>query len=216
MAEEKKEEAAAPSTPPAGGGSKLPLILGGVNLIATLAIVGLLVVSFKKENTGPKVEDIAVESPGGEHGGAAKEGEHGGGHGEAKPADGHGEKKADAGHGGGGHGDKKETVREDFGKMVTLEQFTVNLSTTGSVTPKFARVNISLEVKTPDTESEVGQKMPRIRNTIIDLFNSKRPTDLANPEGRNYLKEEIGNAINSFLVTGKISGVFFTNFALGS
>jgi flagellar basal body-associated protein FliL len=39
---------------------------------------------------------------------------------------------------------------------------------------------------------------------------------MATAEGRDYLKEEIRNAINGFMVAGKVKGVFFTNFALGS
>jgi flagellar FliL protein len=58
--------------------------------------------------------------------------------------------------------------------------------------------------------------MPQIRNTVIDIFNSKKPSDLATGEGREYLKEEMRSAINSFLINGKIKGVFFTNFALAS
>ena len=58
--------------------------------------------------------------------------------------------------------------------------------------------------------------MPQVRNVIIDLFNSKRPADLASADGRDYLKEEIRNSLNSFMVSGKIKGVFFTNFALTS
>ena len=77
-------------------------------------------------------------------------------------------------------------------------------------------MNISLEVPNEDAEGEVTSKMPQLRNAIIDLFNSKRPGDLATSDGRDYLKEEIRNALNSFLVTGKVKGVFFTNFALSS
>ena len=78
------------------------------------------------------------------------------------------------------------------------------------------RVNVSLEVPNQEAEHEVTVKMPQVRNTIIDLLNSKRPGDMATAEGRDYLKEEIRNAINGFMVTGKVKGVFFTNFALGS
>jgi flagellar protein FliL len=112
--------------------------------------------------------------------------------------------------------ESKEIKNPEFGKMITLDQFTVNLSTPGSVNPKFARVNIAVEVPTDDTENELNQKMPQVRNTVIDLFNSKRPADLATPEGRDYLKDEIKKALNDFLVTGKVKGVFFTNFALSS
>jgi flagellar protein FliL len=101
-----------------------------------------------------------------------------------------------------------------FGRNIPLAQFNINLSTAGNVSPKFARVSIFLEVASEDTEIEIQQKMPQVRNAIIDLFNSKRPSDIAGPEGRNYLREEIKSAINSFLVSGQVRGVFFTNFVV--
>jgi flagellar FliL protein len=186
------------SAPSAGGGNKLVLILTGVNLVATLGMLGVLFVSFQKERTKPAVEDISAvsapaavtEAKGGEQGTEAKGGAHG-----AAPA-------------------AKKAV--DYGRMITLDQFTVNLSAPGSATAKYVRVNISLEVPTDDAEGEVTSKMPQVRNVIIDLFNSKRPSDLATAEGRDYLKEEIRNALNGFLINGKVKGVFFTNFALTS
>jgi flagellar protein FliL len=193
MAEEQKaEEKPAEAVPAPAGNNKLVMILTLVNVLVTFGIVGMLFVSFKKEQTQPRVTDIVADADSHGGDGAAK----------------------DDGHVGGG-GDKGAKHAPGMaGKMVTLEQFTVNLSVTGTGTQKFARVNISVELPTEDTEAEVNQKMPQVRNAIIDLFNSKRPTDLATPEGRNYLKEEIRNALNSFLVTGKIKGVFFTSFNL--
>ncbi len=196
------------STPaaPSGGGNKLVMILTIVNVIATLGIIGLLFVSFQKQKTPPQIEDIATESEKKD----TAAGAHGEGHGEA-PAE-HGEKKDD------GHGaapDKKKSTVE-YGKMIQLDQFVVNLSTPGSSTPKFIRVKVSLEVPNTDAETEVNAKMPQVRNVIIDLFNSKRPSDLSHPEGRDYLKEEIRNAVNGFMVNGKVKGVFFTNFAVTS
>lgn len=196
MSEEKAAPAeSAPAAAPAA--SKLPLILSIVNTVATLAMVGVLVLSFKKEKTKPSVDDIVLK----EHG----EGE--------KAEGGHGE-KADA-HGGGGHGaagGKKKGG--EFGKMITLDQFTVNLATPGTVNPKFLRLAVTVEVPNDETENEVNAKMPQVRNAIIDLINSKRPADLASSEGRDYLKEEIKNALNAFMVTGKVRGVYFTNFAV--
>jgi flagellar basal body-associated protein FliL len=195
--EEKTEAAPGGSAGASGGGSKLTLILTGVNLLATLAMVAILFISFQKDRKKPSIDDISTKDTA-----DAKD---------AKGKEGEGEKGKE---GKGKEGDKKKNA--DYGKMVTLDQFTVNLSTPGSVNPKFVRVNISLEVPTDDTEGEVTSKMPEVRNVIIDLFNSKRPQDLANAEGREYLKEEIKNAINGFMVSGKIRGVYFTNFALSS
>src|SRR5262245_61649017 len=124
MAAAEKKEAEAPAAaaaaPAPGGGGKLVLILTAVNVLATLGMIGILFISFQKDKKKPQVEDIAVQGAEGEahgEGEGGKEGEHGGGE-----------------HGGGGLLRKKTA---DFGKMVTLEQFTVNLSTPGQVSPKF-------------------------------------------------------------------------------
>ncbi len=203
-AAEEKKEAPAPEAAPepsgGGGGNKLVLILTAVNVLVTLGMVAILYVSFQRDKKQASVADFSAE---GEH---EAEGEgHGGGGGE------HGAKEG--GHGVGGLLKHKTA---DFGKMVTLEQFSVNLAMPGSGAPKFVRVNISLELPTDDAEAEVTSKMPQVRNAIIDLFNSKRPSDLASAEGRDYLKEEIKNALNGFLVVGKVRGVFFTNFVVTS
>ena len=214
MSEEKKESGGGAASA-GGGGSKITLILTAVNTVVCLAMVGIVFTSLKKEKAVQKVEDIAAEE---EHGGA-----EGGGHG--APAGGHGAPAAAEGHGApagghgapaGGHGAPAGGKLAGFGKMMTLDQFTVNLSTPGSTTPKYVRVNISLEVPDAGVESEVTQKMPQVRNAIIDLFNSKRPSDLIQGEGRDYLKEEIRSALNGFITSGKVKGVFFTNFALSS
>lgn len=193
MAEEKPAEAAAIAAPAgAAGGGKLTMILTVVNLFATLGMIGMMLVSFKKDRQKPQIEDLA-------HSGA-----------EAEPGkDGKDGKDKD-----GKDKDAKKAL-EAF-KMVQLEQFTVNLSTPGSVNPKFVRVNVAIRVPNADAETELNSKMPQVRNAIIDLFNSKRPNDLATVEGREYLKEEIKNALNGFMITGKVEGIFFTNFALSS
>ena len=176
---------------PGSGPGVLVLIMTAVNLIVTIGIIGLLAVNFLREKSRPGPQDIVMHDEGVE--------ETGGKHGE---------------------GDFAKAARKrkdlDLGRMVTLDKFTVNLSTVGSVAPKYVIVDVSIEVATEDTETEVLQKMPQVRNTIIDLFNSKRSADMATVEGRNYLKDEIKNALNSFLVTGKVDGVFFTNFAVSS
>ena len=200
-AAEEKTEVASTAAPSGGRSSKLVLILTGVNVLATLAMVGVLFMSFQKEKMRTSVEDIAVQA---KHDG-------GDGHGDGKKDEGHGEAKSD------GHGAAKgSTPHADLGKMIALEPFTVNLSTPGSVATKFARVKISVEVPNSETETEFNSKIPQVQNVIIDLFNSKRPMDLQNAEGRDYLKEEIRNAINGFLVNGKIKGVFFTNFTVST
>jgi flagellar protein FliL len=181
-----------------GGGNKLVMILTLVNLVVVMAMAGILFVSFQKDRKQPTVGDISADT----HAAADAGGDHGGGHG-AKPADAHG-----GGHGGG------STKKNGGSEMLALDQFTVNLSTPGGSAPKFVRVNIALEVANEESKGEVAQKMPQVRNSIIDLFNSKRPADLGTTEGREMIKKEIKEALNGFMVSGKVKDVFFTNFAV--
>lgn len=206
--EEKKEAvpAAAPSDS-GGGGSKLPAILAILNLLLTVGIGAIVFIQFKKDKSHEQVSDIQANAPAhgdekaaGGHGEVPKEGEHG----EAPKAEAHGEAAKEGEHGA--------TKAAD--KVISLEPFTVNLSTAVGAPPKFARVVIAVEVGSSETSAELTQKMAQVRNAVIDLFNSKRPADLQTGEGRNFLKEEIRNALNSFLVTGKVKSIFFSNFSV--
>ncbi|MBS1958658.1 MAG: flagellar basal body-associated FliL family protein [Bdellovibrionales bacterium] len=195
MAEEKTENKEVAASPPAGGGSKLGLIISVLNLVLILGIGAVVFIQFQRDKHRESVSDInSTEEPAGE---AGKAGEHGGG-----------EKKAEGEHGG--------TSAKTGAQVITLEQFTVNLSTSPGTPPRFARVVIAVEVASGETATELNTKTPQVRNAILDLFNSKRPSDLQTGEGRNFLKEEIRNALNSFLVTGKVKGVFFSNFVVGN
>mgnify|MGYP001582123199 CR=1 FL=1 len=183
------------------GGSKIITIAAMVNMIGTLAMIGILVVSHMKEAAKPSIEDVVA----GEAAGKAKHGKEAG----------HGEEKG--GH-GGGHGEKKESeeVQVDAGKIIPLESFTVNLTSSGGGNPRYVRMNISVELEQGAVEKEFEIKMPRVRDTIINLLNSKRAQELNSPEGRLQLKDEIKRTINSFLTQSKVHDLYFTNFAINN
>src|SRR5687768_17395770 len=96
-AEEAKTESTSPtiSASGSGGGNKLILILVTVNMLITLGMIGVLFMSYQKEKNAPKVEDIAVHS------------------GVTEGKEGEGKKE----------GDKEAGKANNFGRMVTLEQF---------------------------------------------------------------------------------------------
>ncbi len=206
MAEEKKKEEVIDVPVDTGGSGKLGIILAALNLLLVLGIGAVVFIQFQKDKHKESVSDIQPEAEKAE---PAKEGEHGGG-------GGHGEAAKEGEHGGGGEHGGAAKADKDAKNFVNLDQFTVNLSTSAGTPPRFARVVISVEVSSPEASAEIAQKMAPVRNAIIDLFNSKRPADLQTGEGRNFLKEEIRNALNSFLITGKVKGVFFSNFAVSS
>ncbi|MBI3542104.1 MAG: flagellar basal body-associated FliL family protein [Deltaproteobacteria bacterium] len=204
------EDKASGEVSASGGTSKVVLIASLVNMVATIGIVGVLLVSHQKEKSAPTVDDIVKGQAkgGGGHGDASAEhgggGEHGGEHG--------------GGHGGGGEhgGSSSSGGASDAGKMLALEPFTVNLTTGAGTSPRYVRMNVSLELEQGVPEKEFDVKQPRVRDTIINLLNSKKATELNAVEGREQLKDDIKRSINAFMLQSKVKGVYFTNFAISN
>ena len=164
--------------------TKLTSILTGINALVILAMTAIIFLSIHREG---KKSDAMDAAPQAEHA-SGKEVK------ESKVAS------------------KKKPADET--KIMDLDELTVNLSTPGSANPKFVRVSISLEIPTDGTEGEVTSQTAKIRDAIIELFNSKRPADLATTDGRNEMKDAIKNTINGFMGSGRVREVYFSKFVL--
>lgn len=101
---------------------------------------------------------------------------------------------------------KKESLFE-------LETFTVNLAQ-GDGPRRYVRLNAVLKLSEDTEFTEVEARKPQIRDTIINILNSKRPEDLLKREGKYNLKQEIRSAINSFLVDGSVVDIFYVGFQI--
>lgn len=101
--------------------------------------------------------------------------------------------------------DKKQ---EDVGKVIPLETFIVNLA--GSKGRKVLKVNMELEVKGADVIQEIDNRKAQIRDFIIIILSSKSYDEVSAKEGKDALRSEIKDNINSFLSKGKIVNVYFT------
>ncbi|OUR98643.1 hypothetical protein A9Q84_04295 [Halobacteriovorax marinus] len=104
-------------------------------------------------------------------------------------------------------------AREEDGILFPLDNFTANLAQ-GDGPRRFVRLNAVLKFNKDSSEEEFKARKPQVRDTIISILNSKRAEDLLKIEGKNYLKEEIKAAINSFLVDGKVIDVFYVSFQI--
>ena len=105
-----------------------------------------------------------------------------------------------------------EAVEED-GIMFNLDNFTANLAQ-GDGPRRFVRMTAVLKFSKESNEEEFKARQPQIRDSIISTLNSKRAQDLLKVEGKNYLKEEIKAAINTFLVEGKVVDVYYVSFQI--
>lgn len=106
---------------------------------------------------------------------------------------------------------KEETEeKEVVGKTIPLETFIVNLA--GSKGHKVAKVNMELELKGEHTAEEIEKRKAQIRDIIIIILSSKTYDEVASRDGKDNLRSEIKDTVNSFLEKGKVSNVFFTEF----
>lgn len=97
---------------------------------------------------------------------------------------------------------------EEIGKVIPLETFIVNLA--GTKGRKVLKVNMELEVKGAEIVSEIDNRKAQIRDFIIIILSSKTYEEVSTKEGKDALRNEIKDNINTFLSKGKISNVYFT------
>ena len=97
------------------------------------------------------------------------------------------------------------------GILFPLDGFTVNLAQ-GDGPRRFIRLGLVLKFSPDSSEDEFKKRKAQIRDTVIMTLNSKRAEDLLNAQGKNYLKEELKAAINTFLIDGSVINVFIVNF----
>lgn len=192
MAEKEKDEAPKVEATTSGAGMNPKMLMGlmGLNMVIMLAVVIVLFLGQKKKDASVSVEQIAQ--------GAAE----GGGHGAATPAAGAG------GHGEPGKG-AESTAKNDI-RFFGIGDFTSNLA--GPASSHYVKVNVNFELSKDVDEEELKKRKSQIRDKVISLLNSKKPADLQNVEGQNFLKEEIKTSVNGVLQTGKVEGVYFSTF----
>ena len=74
---------------------------------------------------------------------------------------------------------------------------------------------MELEVKS-NTEgdgnivSEIDNRKAQIKDFIIIILSSKTYEEISTKEGKDFLRNEIKDNINTFLSKGKITNVYFT------
>lgn len=105
--------------------------------------------------------------------------------------------------------------RPELGKMEKVGEFTVNLSDTEEA--HYLRATMELEQSygsAPQFGEEMMQRRSQVRDIIISVLSSKTSKELKSPEGKEALKQELKERINSVLAKGQIARVYFTEFAI--
>lgn len=115
---------------------------------------------------------------------------------------------------------RKKVDRDAPPIYVALDAFTVNLVPENG--DQFLQLILSVEVDDHQTDEQLKQYMPKLRNDLTLLLSSKKASELITIEGKRKLAEEIKEQINAVLdPAGKgkqrdapIREVLFTSFII--
>ncbi|NMM36036.1 MAG: flagellar basal body-associated protein FliL [Glaciimonas sp.] len=109
-----------------------------------------------------------------------------------------------------------KNVQEKPPVFLNLDSFTVNLqSEDGS---QYLQIAFTLQVEDDKQVEIFKQNMPQVRNRLLMLLSSKKPSEIASTEGKKKLSNEIVALLKQpFYPQGKpqsVSSVFFTSFII--
>jgi flagellar FliL protein len=99
-----------------------------------------------------------------------------------------------------------------IGPMVDIEEFIVNIISGDAA--HYVKASITVELTNEAVQSEVQQRMPQMRDAILLLIGNKTYEELQDLQGKKQLKAELLSKINTFLQTGKVVSIYFTNFVV--
>jgi len=112
----------------------------------------------------------------------------------------------------GGNAAQATTTIADFGVMVPLDTFIVNLAEKEGT--RFLKATVQLQVDSALVADEIAKRKPEIKDNLIMLLTSKSFEDIRTVDGKMRLKDEIIMRLNAILQTGAIKMVNFTEFVV--
>ncbi|HKJ65668.1 MAG TPA: flagellar basal body-associated FliL family protein [Desulfopila sp.] len=99
-----------------------------------------------------------------------------------------------------------------IGPMVNIDEFIVNIISAEN--SHYVKASFTLELNNEVVSEEVERRMPQIRDSILLLLGNKTYDELQDLQGKKQLKAELTSKINSFLVTGRVKSIYFTQFVV--
>ena len=103
-------------------------------------------------------------------------------------------------------------LEHPVGPIFSLDTFIVNLADQGG--NRYLRVTMDLELENQEMETEISQRLPQVRDSILMILPTKSFEDISTVQGKTSLRDEMLETINGFLAQGKISTIYFKEFVV--
>ncbi len=104
------------------------------------------------------------------------------------------------------------TLSTEIGPMLEIKEFIVNIISEED--RHYVKASLTLELSRQESLDEATKRMPQIRDAILLLVGNKTFEELQDLQGKKQLKAELISKINSFLQSGKVKAIYFTDFVV--
>jgi flagellar FliL protein len=111
--------------------------------------------------------------------------------------------------------EEEQPVKEEevsMGPIYKLDTMIVNLADKGG--KRYLRTTMEMELSAPELVEEIEKRMPQLRDSILMILPSKTYDSISTTEGKIALRDEIIAKLNSFLKTGAITTIYFSEFVV--
>lgn len=110
--------------------------------------------------------------------------------------------------------EEEQAVEEEvtMGPIYKLDTMIVNLADKGG--KRYLRTTMEMELSKPDLVEEIEKRMPQLRDSILMILPTKTYDSISTTEGKIALRDEIITKLNSFLKTGSITTIYFSEFVV--
>lgn len=109
-------------------------------------------------------------------------------------------------------GTEEETGEIDIGTMYRLDTMIVNLADKGG--KRYLRITMELELSVPELVEEIDLRLPQLRDSILMILPTKTYDDIGTTPGKIALRDELLIRLNSFLKSGQITTLYFSEFVV--
>lgn len=99
-----------------------------------------------------------------------------------------------------------------IGPMVDINDFIINILDKNET--RYLKAAITIELDSEETAVEATERMAQIRDAILLLVGNKTFAELSDLQGKLQLRAEIIARLNKLLNTGKVKGIYFTEFVV--
>jgi flagellar protein FliL len=109
-------------------------------------------------------------------------------------------------------GKSQSTATSAPGAIYDVDPFIVNLADVPE--SRYLKLTVKLELDRPEISTELGARVPQVRDTILILLSSKDVASLRTPQGKFQLRDELTLRVNALLPKGGVRSAYFTEFVV--